>query len=161
MSYLDQSIEYLDMAFENDNLIVILAAFDKAFWEPTETMSEVTALIDEVACALPEGDERRDFCEAFSVRLKALPSGTVEFETYLVTALDVTGWARPSPTRVVRRYLDLQHLFETLQRVSRHAGRNRLRAHLAEIERHHKVEKIKRTALAVCTLGVSLAFEDS
>lgn len=158
MSYLDDCLELMETAFEADDLMVVMACLHKAFWMPVDKRSEIVALLRETAAALPEG-ERRSFCLTFADRIDALPPGKIGLQAFMETGLDVTGWARPSPSRAARAYVEFNEIMDVLWAAQRQVASERASRRLREYERELRVDRAKRIGLAVCTLGASLAFE--
>ncbi len=171
MSYLDEAREHVLTAFEIDGVEDALSALQAAFWSPVDTYSEVLDLVAEVGVALGERGHvpEAEFCARLHESASRLSgNGPVGAEPFLVTCLQVAGWGKPSPTRLVRAYLERCEIRSAVASALLEVLSERRREHLESLRRDEarrdRVDSVKRfagkAALAVGTFGVSLAFDD-
>lgn len=167
MSHLDLPLDCVRKSFAESDVIRALALLHKGLWEQTETRRELLALIREVGDRLAaEGaTEEAEFCAEFGRRVDALDGRGIEFDWFLAEILWVTGWAKPSPKRIVDQYLDIIERAQAMVE-----ARSSLPHRLSLTVRHSAprpaprgtgMERVGRIAMAIGSLGVSEVWRDA
>ena len=167
MSYLDVPLDCVRKAFAEKGVFPAMALLHKGLWEATETKRELVALLGDLGDRLAsEGStEEAAFCVELRRRIGEREASGIEFEWFMAETLWVTGWAAPSPKRMVDRYLQFmgQAVAEAQARSSlphrltltvRHATR-------APVRKETGLERAGRIAMAIGSLGVSEVWRDA